>query len=426
MPDGGALTAAALGMLDLRRVTLRDPLARLNVAVFLLSLTIYSPILVLFYTGRGLTLFQVLALEAFNSAVMMLCEVPAGVLGDRIGLKPTVFLGHALQAVWIVILIFSHDYWLFLVGYAFLGLAISFRSGATEAWVYELLRERGEEARMTRAQGALWAAGLSGRIASALLAVIVVRSMSDSWFVLALALSATSFAVSSIIVATVRGVSVEGKTQEHTSLALVRDGIGLVRRNPAFRRIVLASIFTEPFPYALLFLYQPYFQQSATPLALYGLSAAAGAGVGAVTSRWVHVAEERLGPATTFRALVIVPSLLYLGMAFIFQAYLAAVLYVMCFGFMQGRYPLIAAMRNVHIASYNRATAISLISMVEGGWVLAWKLVIGRVADIDLSYAFILLASLPLLGLIIFRFSAADLVPERSGEDSVVRNLPNT
>src|SRR5690606_16388396 len=169
----------------LSRASFGDPLARLYLATFLLSLTIYSPILVLFYTGRGLSLFQILALEAFNSAVILMAEVPSGVLGDRIGLKKTMFLGYALQGVWIVILIFSHSYPLFLLGYAMLGMAIALRSGATEAWIYELLVERGQPQLMTRAQGALWSGGLAGRIASALLSVIVVRSATDGYFVLA-------------------------------------------------------------------------------------------------------------------------------------------------------------------------------------------------------------------------------------------------
>ncbi|MEZ4523443.1 MAG: hypothetical protein R3A46_17645, partial [Thermomicrobiales bacterium] len=172
---------------------LGDPLTRLNIAAFLLSLTIYSPILVLFYTGRGLSLFQILALEAFNSAMILMAEVPTGVLGDRIGVKRTVFAGYALQGVWIVILIFAHSYPVFLLGYAMLGIAIALRSGATEAWIYELLAERGEEHRMTQAQGAIWSAQLAGRIAGALLAVAVVRSATDGYFVLALAISAASF-----------------------------------------------------------------------------------------------------------------------------------------------------------------------------------------------------------------------------------------
>ncbi|HUG15088.1 MAG TPA: MFS transporter [Thermomicrobiales bacterium] len=395
---------------------MRDPLARLNLSVFLLSMTIYSPVLVLFYTGRGLTLFQVLSLEALNSAVIMLAEAPAGVLGDRIGLKRTVFLGHFLQAVWLVVLMFSHDYWMFLAGYAFLGLAISLRSGSTEAWVYELLKRRGEERHMTRAQGSLWASQLAGRITSALLAVAVVRAMSDSWFVLALGLSAGSFVISSLIALTISGVPVSAEARQRGSLGLVRDGLNLIRRNRSFRRIVLASVFTDPFPYALLFLYQPYFQASDTPLALYGIAAAAGAGVGALSAKWVHVLEARVGAASAFRIVALTPLLMYLAMAVTFHAFAAALLYVLCFGLMQARYPLIASMRNIHISSHNRATAISLISMLEGGWALIWKLIVGRLADVGLSYAFVLLATLPFVGLIVFRVSRGDIIPERSLE----------
>ncbi len=80
---------------------LRDPLVRLNTATFLLSVTIYSPILVLFYTGRGLSLFQILSLEALNSAVITLFQIPTGAIADRIGLKRIVFAGHALQGIWL-------------------------------------------------------------------------------------------------------------------------------------------------------------------------------------------------------------------------------------------------------------------------------------------------------------------------------------
>lgn len=81
---------------------LRDPLGRLNLATFLLSITIYSPILVLFYTGRGLSLFQVLSLEAFMGLAMLLLEVPTGVVADRIGLKRSVALGYAFAALALV------------------------------------------------------------------------------------------------------------------------------------------------------------------------------------------------------------------------------------------------------------------------------------------------------------------------------------
>lgn len=398
----------------LSRASFGDPLARLYLATFLLSLTIYSPILVLFYTGRGLSLFQILALEAFNSAVILMAEVPSGVLGDRIGLKKTMFLGYALQGVWIVILIFSHSYPLFLLGYAMLGMAIALRSGATEAWIYEFLVERGQPQLMTRAQGALWSWGLAGRIASALLSVIVVRSATDGYFVLALALSAASFFLAAVLITTIRDVRQHEVEEQPASLTLVADGVKLLRSNPKLRRIAILTVLTDPMQYALLFLYQPYFEAAGTPLPLFGIAAAAGAGVGALSARWAHRLEGRVGMRRAFLVAVIAPSLVYLLMAGFEHPYLAVALYVAGFGLMQLREPLVATMRNIHIQSYNRATALSLISMGVGAWTLGGKLLVGWIADQSLSYAFLVLGVVPLLGLALFRLSDVHLTASQA------------
>lgn len=392
------------------RAKLGDPLTRLNIATFLLSLTIYSPILVLFYTGRGLSLFQILSLEAFNSAVILLAEVPTGILGDRIGLKRTVFLGYGLQGVWILILIGSHSYPLFLLGYAMLGTAIALRSGATEAWIYELLLERDQPELMTKAQGALWSWSLTGRIASALLSVIVVRSATDGYFVLALALSAASFFLAALLITTVRGVRQHADDERPASLTLLGDGVRLLRSNPKLRRIALITILTDPMQYALLFLYQPYFEAAGTPLPLFGIAAAAGAGVGALATRNAHRFESRFGLRRSFLLAVFAPSLIYLLMASFERPYLAAVLYVTGFGLMTLRTPLVATMRNIHIQSYNRATALSLISMGVGAWTLGGKLLSGWLADQSLSLAFLILGLVPLVGLIFVRLSDEDLI----------------
>lgn len=389
----------------------QNPVARLALAEFLLSLTIYSPILTLFYTGRGLSLFQVLSLEAFNSAVMMTAEIPTGVLGDRLGVKRTVFIGHVLRGFWILILMFSHDFIVFLTGYALLGFSIAFISGAREAWVYELLERRGETNRMTQVQGTLFAASLGGRIVSALLAVVVVRSMTDEFFVLALAISAAFFFISAGLVATVRDVPVQFDPSQHTSLSLIRDGLTLIRTIPSLRRIVTLTVLTDPFQYALLFLYQPYFERAGTPLELFGIAAAVAAGLGAIAARSAARLEEVFGLRRAFVLSATLPPLVYLSMAFFSRPYLAVALHVCAFGLMQAREPLVRTMRNMHIASYNRATAISLISMLVALWTLAGKLIVGWIADFSLSYAFIAMALPPLVAIVLFRLSDSDVTP---------------
>jgi len=64
---------------------------------------------------------------------------------------------------------------------------------------------------------------------------------------------------------------------------------------------------------------------------------------------------------------------------------------------MQARYPLATALRNRHVESYNRATALSLISMLDGAWGFAAKLIVGRVADASLRAAFVVMGLVPLI-----------------------------
>lgn len=386
---------------------LADPLLRLNLAGFLLSITIYSPILVLFYTGRGLSLFQVLSLEAFTGLAIVLFEIPTGVVADRIGLKRATVLGFALQAVWVVVLMLSPGYLFFLAGYALLGMAIAFRSGATEAWIFETLKARGEPERMARAQGAFWAAQLTGRIASAALAVLVVPALTEGYFLLALGLSAAAMAAGTLLVLTVPNRhTATPAAAAASSLRLVGDAVRLLRGDAPLRRIALLSVFGDPMPYVLLFLYQPYFREAGTPTAFYGLAAAGGAALGALGARLSHRLEARFGGWRSLLLATVLPAAGYALMALVVEPYVAVLLYVVTFGTMQIRYPLVAALRNRRIASANRATAISLLSMLEGGWALAIKLTAGYLADIDLALAFALLTAVPLVSVIALRGSA--------------------
>jgi len=390
-------------LLGIPLAALRDPLGRFNLATFFLSLTIYSPILVLYYTGRGLSLFQVLSLEAFMGLATILLEVPTGVVADRIGLKRSVTLGFFFQAVWVGLLVLAREYWQFLAGYAVLGMAISFRSGASEAWIYETLKARGEEHRMSQAHGAFWAASLAGRTTSAVLAALVVREMSEPSFVLALELSAAAMLLGTVLVLTVPNRQTEAElARQRGSLRLVRDGIRLIRAHPALRRIVALSVLADPLPYALLFLFQPYYQLAGTPAALYGLSSAAAAALGALGARSAFGLERRLGALRAFVLANLLPVAGYLAMAGLAGPYLAPLLFVMTYGAMQIRYPLIAALQNRHIASYNRATTISVVSMLGGAYALAMKLIAGYLADIDLRLAFGFLALVPLVAVSCF------------------------
>ena len=382
----------------------------LALSTFLLSVTIYSPILVFFYQGRGLSLFQILSLEAVAGLAQVLFEVPTGILGDRLGVKRTVFVGHALQAVWVGVLMLAGSYPAFLGGYLLLGLALALRSGATEAWMFELLRRRGREADMTRAQGLQSAASLVGRVTSALLATIVVHRMEDRWFLVALGASAVCFVASSLLLVGVPGVPASAGASTQPAAGMVRAGLRLLAERPALRRLALFGALSDPMPYAQLFLYQPYLAGAGTPATAFGFVAAAAALTGAWSARAAHRLEAH-GAARALWALSLLTAVLYAFMATTRHPIASGALHVACFGLMQARYPILSSLRNRHLDSWNRATALSLMGMIEGVWGLGMQLAVGWAADVSLGTAFWLLAIVPVLGLLVIRPRASDERP---------------
>jgi MFS family permease len=67
------------------------------------------------------------------------------------------------------------------------------------------------------------------------------------------------------------------------------------------------------------------------------------------------------------------------------------------------RGPILSGRLNVHIASENRATVLSLISMFSGVYVALIGLLFGRIADVSVSYALLVMGLVVLTGSLFFR-----------------------
>jgi hypothetical protein len=72
--------------------------------------------------------------------------------------------------------------------------------------------------------------------------------------------------------------------------------------------------------------------------------------------------------------------------------------------------PLFSGHLNRHIDSRNRATVLSLISMISGLYVALRGVVIGAIGDVSLTYAFVFMGLVVLAGAFVFRISRGDKV----------------
>ena len=99
---------------------------------FPIGLTI--PVTVLYALDRGLTLAQIGVAFAIQGFVVLALELPSGSLADAWGRRPVLVLAGAVQCGALVVLTLADSLPLFIVVYALMGVFRALDSGALEAW----------------------------------------------------------------------------------------------------------------------------------------------------------------------------------------------------------------------------------------------------------------------------------------------------
>ncbi len=104
------------------------------------SFGFFSPIFTLFLLYRNLDYTQIALLSTLYSSLTILGEIPTGYVGDRIGWRNSLIVSSTCMACSILGFVVARSF-LALAGlYVLWTLALVFRSGSGDAWLYEFLR----------------------------------------------------------------------------------------------------------------------------------------------------------------------------------------------------------------------------------------------------------------------------------------------
>ncbi|WP_137285231.1 MFS transporter [Halorussus salinisoli] len=131
------------------------------------SLAFTVPIYVVFYQARGLSLAQFGLLEATYTVAVLGFEFPTGYLSDRIGRRNGLAVANALGALGAVGYALAHSFPAFLAAVVVRAVGATFSSGASDAWLYEMLADEDAEAEFARVSGHARALGLAGQAGAA-------------------------------------------------------------------------------------------------------------------------------------------------------------------------------------------------------------------------------------------------------------------
>jgi MFS family permease len=111
--------------------------------LFTLAVSVIWGVNTLFLMGAGLTIFEVMLVNAAFTAGQVVFEVPTGVIADTIGRKASFLLASAVIFVSTLLYVAAAQYtlsiWWFVVASVLLGFGFSCQTGAVDAWLVDAL-----------------------------------------------------------------------------------------------------------------------------------------------------------------------------------------------------------------------------------------------------------------------------------------------
>jgi len=317
------------------------------------------PIVVPFYESNGLSMKDIMVLQAVYSIAIVILEIPSGYLADVIGRRKTLVIGAMFGTVGFATYSFSFGFMGFLVAEIILGIGQSCISGADSAMLYDSLLERGQEKKYTRFEGRITSIGniaeATAGILGGLLAGITLRfPYFAQSFVALIALPAAL-----TLVEPARKVPlIKASLQEVVQIAR----FALFKDRP-LRRNILFSAITGTATLTMAWFAQPFFEYTAIDIAWFGVLWTTLNLTVAITSYTAHHIEHKLGQT---RSILIISLLIPLGYLALSRFHLPIGLIVLYIFYLIRGYatPVLKDYINRITASNIRATVLSVRNFI--------------------------------------------------------------
>lgn len=357
---------------------LHGNIRKLYLFAFLQRTLFPMAIITLFWKDRiGLSLTEILLLQAIFSAATVLLEYPSGYLSDRVGYRTSLTIAALLGTVGWGIYTVADSFGHVLIAELLLGASVSFVSGSDSALLYETLAAEGAEHLYTRCEGRMDGFSQTGEALGALFAGVMYASFP----LLPFMLQAGVWLAALSVTRTMREPPRETAIHAHTHLA---EALRIARyaflENRRLRAVILLNVALGIASFYPVWLIQPYMQEHGVPLAWFGpvwTGANLAVALFALASHRVHALLGDRNCIALFGLMVLAG---YLGLGLVGGTF--GFLFYYLLTAMRGmRGPLFLSYTQAESPSPNRASILSLQSLTFRVAFIVTGPLVGRLAD---------------------------------------------
>jgi MFS family permease len=380
-----------------------DNVFKLILINFFNHLYFFNAIATFIYLQKGLNLFQIVSLEAVLVLFILFGEVPTGMFADRYGRKTSIIAYCLVLLISEIIFLFGQGFWMLALSSAFAGLALSFYSGAGEALLYDSLKEERKQHLMKKYMGTIGASTLAAYIIASVSGSIIGADLSMKSFMLLIQMVIIAVIIGTLFSLTLKEPKYKEKNKELNPFKSFSDGIKQIKSNPSLLRIIMLSIFAAPFFHVITLLYQPYLKSLGISVVWLGTILAISFVLSALASKYAYKIEEKLGVSRGILFVTLTPGILYIILALLKNPLIATAAFIAIVAVSGFGEPLFSHYRNVHIKSFNRATVLSIISLLGALYETTARPTIGWIANTNINWAFLAMGTIIITAALLIR-----------------------
>lgn len=318
------------------------------------------PVIVLFFKENGLSMKEILLLQAIFSVAVILLEVPTGHFADRFSRKISILIGGVLATIGYALYASSYTFLGFLSAEIILGVGLCFVSGADSAMLYETLLERGEESEYKKVEGKNGSIGMISEgvtsIVGGLLALVSLR-FPLYWDA---GLSSLMIPLALLLVEPKRQEVKSSESSLEKMWRLIRFSLN---DHKEIKWLIIYSAIVSASTLTMVWFIQVYWVATDVPLKFFGILWAVLQFAAAFFSWYAHDIEKYLGRKKALIALIVFPVVGYfLLSSFMF---LWSGIFMLLFYVTRGiNNPVISDYINGLVSSDMRATILSVKNLV--------------------------------------------------------------
>ena len=321
---------------------------------------ITMPIIVLFFQEHGLSLTEIMILQAGYSISVAVFEIPSGYISDVFGRKKTIILSTIFCFIGYILFSFYSGFLIFLIAEIMIGIGGSLMSGSDSAIIYDTLLEIDKKDTYTKIEGRNYAIGnfseaTAGVIGGVLASTSIYFPVYAQTFVLFFSIPIAFLLIEP---------NLHRKNLEKGSLSSV---ISILNETfVKYKKLKWLIIFSSIMGVATLsiaWFCQPFFNNIGIPIIYFGVIwALLNLSVG-VTSFNSHLFEKKMKPLTIMSVMAFLMPLCFFLLAY-FNSFFS-LLFILLIYLLRGLVtPILRTYININTTSDRRATVLSIRSFM--------------------------------------------------------------